>query len=503
MTKHVSLLYILIATVVGICTAHFFAPPYSLVICGIMTLGFGLRALGEMSTRGNNVLYILVILFFLLGYFRLESTHVESEFHFQEAKYVELEGHITDEVDERTNIQLITFTPDRFSQKALLQYRGTNKLDYGDKIWVKGVVETPQDFNGFDYKHYLQVKGIRAIIKTSEVIPLKKGEGNSVLQEIYKLKHWFVNAVQKNIPDPENQVVLGMVIGARRNISKPIQTAFQESGTSHVLSVSGFNITLIVVLLGEVLAKALGRKNSFSLLVLLTLLFVVLTGASSSVIRAGIMGIMLLLSKVIQRPYGIITSIILSATIMVFINPLILFYDPGFQLSFIATIGLSTLMPLLENHVEFGKDLIALRSYTLSSLAAIIATLPLTFYFFGTGNMLSLIANILILPAVPGIMALGSLAVLPMIGAGFGFVASLLVDYITTVLQFITSLPWARISYSPSLWFVIIWYLILAAATLYLNQRTRLRNQTGDGVAPVGGPPSSAQALRALDGGDR
>lgn len=407
------------------------------------------------------------ILAFCFGYIPSTTTQFSNKYQ----NFVSIDGIIAEDVDARKSLQLITLKPDNYSEYILLQYRGYAKFEYGDRVWVKGKLEKPQPFNGFDYPHYLQTKNVSGLIKNPKVIVLKKHQGNRVIHYIYSLKHYVTETIEERISFPENQVVMGMLIGADKNIPEEIMESFRQSGVSHVLSVSGYNIGIITLLMGEWLAKLIGRRRSFIFLAFLVCIFTLITGAGASVVRASIMGLALCLARVSGRPYSQSSIILFTGGVMVLLNPLILFYDPGFQLSFLATLGIIYLSPFIGKVFKNQNSSFAL--LITSTLSATIATLPLTLYYFGTFSFLSLFANLVILPLVPLIMLAGFLSLIPFLGYGFGFIASLVLQVVIPILNTISGVEIAKVQFSINIPYLICSYLLMFFAYIFIVFRKK------------------------------
>jgi competence protein ComEC len=221
---------------------------------------------------------------------------------------------------------------------------------------------------------------------------------------------------------------------------------YNRSGTSHIVAVSGYNIAIIVGAL-SILAWVLGRRLSFWVSLLFICSFVIVAGASPSVIRAGVMGMLLLLGFKIGRLYSVIPALMFAGVLMLWINPKILLADIGFQLSFCATLGIILFMPLWEELAKNWPKLAGLKSIFFVSVSAIFATLPITLPTFSQLSLVALPANLLVLPAVPLAMLFGFLTVLPITAPGFAFLANGFLTYILLVVETLGQLPMAVLNF--------------------------------------------------------
>jgi competence protein ComEC len=141
---------------------------------------------------------------------------------------------------------------------------------------------------------------------------------------------------------------------------------------------------------------------------------------------------------------------------MLVINPKILFWDVGFQLSFLATVGIVYFVPLLEEAMEKWPNPWELRSIVTVTLAACLVTLPLILFQFGRLSVIAPLANILILPFVPVTMLLGFLTVLPFVGPGFAFVANIFLVYILRAVAVLASVPYSSLGFRISNWVFLV-----------------------------------------------
>ncbi|HYV33243.1 MAG TPA: ComEC/Rec2 family competence protein, partial [Candidatus Limnocylindria bacterium] len=262
---------------------------------------------------------------------------------------------------------------------------------------------------------------------------------------------------------------MGILIGARKTLPQSVIDNFNTTGVSHVIAISGFNISIIIKSL-EYLAKLFGRRFSFWLSLIIIFSFVILSGASASVIRAAVMGSLLLIAFNIGRQYSITPALFFSAAVMLLINPKILFWDIGFQLSFAATLGIVYFSPLLDQITQNWPNPVQLKSILLTTMAAIVSTLPLILFYFGRLSLVAPLVNILILPFVPLTMLLGFLTVLPFVGAGFAFLANFLLLYMLHVTEFFAGLKYSSLEVKISSWMFLVLALVVFGLYFGLKQ---------------------------------
>jgi competence protein ComEC len=236
------------------------------------------------------------------------------------------------------------------------------------------------------------------------------------------------------------------------------------TGISHIIAVSGFNITIIILAITS-LAQIIGRKNSVWLAAFAIVAFVIICGASASVVRAAIMGSLLLISLSLGRQYSVAPALFFAALVMLAVNPKILFWDVGFQLSFAATLGIIYFMPVLGKLAQNLPEDFGLKTLILTTLSAILATMPLIILNFGIISLSAPIVNMLVVPAVPWSMLFGFLTALPFVGSGSALVANWILLYILKVVSVFAGLPYSSLNAQIGPW--IFWLLVLAVLGLY------------------------------------
>lgn len=220
----------------------------------------------------------------------------------------------------------------------------------------------------------------------------------------------FSQQINKLLPEPQASLLNGILWGERAKMPKDFYEALQRTGTLHVIALSGMNITILVNLIGKI-TLFLGRKKSIFLSLGLVTAFIWFVGASPSVVRAGIMGGLSLLSVYFGRRDLSLLSLVLAGGIMLIANPGWL-TDIGFQLSFLATLGIIVLTPLAQKRGKQGwvREFIYEGKEDLrTTLAAQIFTLPIILYNFKQLSLVAPLTNVLVLWVIPPLTAWGFL----------------------------------------------------------------------------------------------
>ena len=264
------------------------------------------------------------------------------------------------------------------------------------------------------------------------------------------VRDWFLDSVSRTVPYPVGALVNGVLLGSTAHMPKSMIEDFRRAGLSHVTAVSGYNISIIAVMLMGILSERVGRRRAFWLVLAILWFFMVITGLQASVIRATIMGVLALFAQRLGRMPTPLHALTIAAAVMVAINPLILRFDVGFQLSVLATLGILVFVPKFERAFPRLRALGVFGETAITTLSAQIFVLPLILYYFKTFSVVFLPANILILPLIPLFMLLGFLAGvlgwIPLAGSAAGLVAWSLGKLILFIVHLFASLPWATIS---------------------------------------------------------
>jgi competence protein ComEC len=353
---------------------------------------------------------------------------------------------------------------------------------YGDRLVLRGVLETPPADEAFSYRDYLARRGVYSLMPDASAALLESGQGQPFLAAVYALQSRALESVYSLYPDPEASLLAGILLGVETGIPRPVQEAFQATGASHVIAISGFNITILAGLFMAAFGRILGPRPGALAAALGIGAYTLLVGADAAVVRAAIMGGLALLARQVGRRQAALNSLAFTAALMALAHPLIL-WDVGFQLSFAATLGLVLYAdPLAQAFIGLAARRLPEEQarrlagpageYLLFTLAAQATTLPVTAYHFGRLSWTALLVNPLILPAQPAVMVLGGLAVLlELVWLPLGRLAAALawpfVAYTIRVVEACAALPGGVLFLGPvELPLAAGFYALLLGATL-------------------------------------
>jgi competence protein ComEC len=415
-----------------------------------------------------------------------------------QAKPVIVEGVVTCEPDVRdtyTNLRvesdklIITDQPTRTVKGlALVQAPPFTDFRYGDRVRAEGKLQTPAGTGDFDYREYLARQGVYSIMSRPRVTArsVARDQGFAPLAWLYAFKARAKNVIAQILPEPQASLLTGILLGDDSGIPKSVQDAFRATGTSHIIAISGYNVTILIGLMNLGALRLLGRRRAFFVLVIGLLIYMLLVGASASVMRAVIMGIVFLLANRVGRQGLALNTLFLTAMLMTLYNPMWL-WDVGFQLSFVATLGLILYATPLQQTVEtwlagvlparrVKPVMDVLSDALLVTLAAQITTIPLLAYSFKQFSFVSLLTNALVLPAQSGVMIAGGLALLAglvwiPLGQVIGWVAWLFLAWTTGMVELTARIPGASLPLGnvSAVW-IAGYYALLGLATWWLSR---------------------------------
>ena len=378
----------------------------------------------------------LLMLALLGGIVRYQSTiPVVNENYvrfYNDKTAVELKGIVSQSPDVRdksthlflSNIELKTAGGWKKLQGTVLIFVPRFPVyNYGDELLVKGKLQTPQALDDFDYPGYLANQGIYSTMLSPQTALIGTGKGFRPLAWVYALRNRLSQAMAATIPEPQASLAQGMILGIRGNITPELQNAFIDSGTMHILVISGSQFNIVAGILVATGIWLFGKRRYFYIWLALAAIWIyaLLTGMSPPVIRSAIMVSIFLCADLLGRQRSAITAIGFAAAVMAAITPQIL-GDASFQLTFMSTLGMVVIAPRLQgwgkniiaNKLGEGGFIVATANWIADSLfvtlGVTIAIWPLLVSYFGIFSVVSPLATLLVLPALPYLLFSGTLA---------------------------------------------------------------------------------------------
>jgi competence protein ComEC len=462
----------------------------------VWTIAFGILPLALLpflrTYYKRIILAAFVLLLFLGGtvysFQTINSIPQDNVSHYNEAGCITVEGVISNQPstgDKTSTFQLkaqnLKTDTDEYQVSGTILVKTSRypEYHYGDLIRVTGTLETPQKYDDFDYKTYLAVHEIYSVLNYPRVEIIETGHSPAALTFLYNARNSIAQSIDRALPEPQSALAKGIFLGDTGDIPQSLREAFANTGTSHILAISGLHLTIIIGLMVMVGSLIFGRQYNIHiwLALLVVWVYALFTGLEMPIIRSAIMGSVFLLAEFLGRQRNALPALTLAAAVMLAVQPGII-ADVSFQLSYLSMCGLILVYPqfqklsiLKEPEEEDNSIIRHISRIILTGLFVIISALigiaPLISYYFGVIPVLSIPATIFILPVLPLIIATTALVgavglLLPFLAVITGWLDWLFVSYLLLIVRIFDALPLASIrSRIDQPWQVWCYYIVL------------------------------------------
>ena len=491
-------------------------PPWLLPLFGFFALLFLLLSMVERTLR----VFMVTVLFvgLSLGVLRFTSWDaIPNDPILQSAigSRVTLEGVVTDEPDVRETKTHLAVSVSLLRAASTTQPVSGNiivfadrypEYRYGDQLVLEGALRVPEPFakedgTMFDYPAYLKGKGIRYQMSYASITQTGKDEGHPVIAALLAIKHTFSGAIDRALPSPESALLSGLLLGGKQSLGAEWIERFQTAGIIHIVVLSGYNMSIVAEWL-VVAFRFLGFFGSLSVGALGIVLFALMTGAGATVVRAAILALLVLLAKATGKTSEMGRALLFAGATMVAVNPSLLSFDPSFQLSFLASLGLVFVAPILDTRIGLWKGSRLWREVLISTLATQVTVLPLLLFQTGMLSLVALPANLLVLPLIPLSMLLGFLAgvgalLFPFLASLFGAPVFLPLAFIFVVAEYAAQIPYAAVPFSLSAFWTFLCYGVLL--WWVIRERSRMTSAVPQTVPSLALPPLGSPEPGACD----
>lgn len=457
--------------VVGVAASLWVRTP---VFLGIVLLPI---LVGAICLRNLYALFVIGFVAVLLGisYGSLHLLGREKYTAFVE-KDVILRGRIKEDVSRGSSggvsVQLDTVQIDGVALpgSVLAAGRTVHQALRGDTLEIRGKLR--EGFGSF--------AASITIVTITAIERQPKGDMGRVVRD------WFADKVRRVIPEPQASLGVGFLTGQKSALPTDLADSLKIAGLTHIVVASGYNLTILVRLARKLLLK-LSKYLSVVSSGLMVMAFMMVTGLSPSMTRAGLVSSMSLLSWYYGHAFHPFVLLPLAAAITVALQPSYVWGDLGWQLSFAAFAGVMIVAPLLQTYFFGNKEPGVLRQILGETVAAHIVTVPILALSFGTMSNVAIIANLLVVPLVPLAMLLTFLCGVGVIAA-VPFIQFLvtpttwLLGYMTQVAAFVAELPWAQsqLNVVPMLW--VIYGIGVATVCYWMWRKTKYSFRKGEAL---------------------
>ena len=487
------------ATILGFCVGVFAqsVAPLGVVFAGWLLALAGLflvtHALAHIEWRVALVT-ACALTACAVGVFRMHSVIPASDPMLDAAlgTRVVLEGVVVAEPDTRENSVRFTVRADLIASTTLasnLSVVASAPLhtpgEYGDRVRVTGELRAPETFETaggryFDYPGFLAKDRVLYQMSFAQVDVVGSREGYSFRAGSIWLKQQFLEGLALAVPEPYAGLAGGITVGDKRGLGEALSETFRVVGLTHIVVLSGYNIMVVVDALLRALVFA-PQAVRLGIGATVALFFAAITGFASASTRAALMATIAIFGKATGRTYLATRALAFVAFGMVFWNPYVLLYDPGFQLSVVATLGLILIAPMLEPHLSWTSPRFGFREIVAGTVGTQIAVLPLLLYQTGILSIVALPANLLVLALLPLTMLFSAFAALAGLFTGvlaplFGFPALVFLSYITTSARLLAAIPFATTEIPPFSGFVLFICYAALCVWIWVGQKEAVKS---------------------------
>lgn len=487
----------IIAIVLGIILAQYLSIPNLYILIGIVIL-----LIFSFSTKTYWLLYCVLIFTSALNYngFTAQQNQINN-FPLYDIP-VKIQTQINEtplSESNRYSAELLKINNSPVSGKIWLYLKSTSSdtspekqnitLSYGDIVDLKSKI-TPFDFprnpNLVDYNRYYHKQGYlgSVFISLQDIDTIISKPGNLLMRRlVLPLRQYFFKTIDKYLDADEKDLLIGMLLGEKRGMSKQLRATFSDAGVAHILAVSGLHIGILIGLLLLFLPIIrIRRWPALIIIVVVTIIYLALIGFKTSAVRAGLMIIFACLGLFLERRYEPINGAFLAGIIILIIAPQAL-TDISFQLSFSAAIAIIIITPRLYNAIRDKKLPRFIKHYLLLpcfvSLSASVGTAPIILYHFYQFPLLVVFANLIIIPLVALALPLGFLVLLfnlflPAVAGIYANTLWLTLKLIIFVSDKFADLHWQTIEPArPPLILIVLFYLAVLLMLFWQNLKFR------------------------------
>lgn len=484
---------------------------------GLGAVAFALWFVVRRDHAGERMT-VACAMFFMLGGLRLieaqpeqNATHVVQ---YHNGDFVSIEGVIGEEPDVRETVvnlrveveEILWLGKYRQAEGSVLVQAPTDMtFAYGDRILATGMLRPPPELDDFSYRDYLARRRIFSQMRPDRIQITGHNQGQAWQTFLLETKSQAQHFIQDALPEPQGSLLAGILLGDDSGLARSVQEAFNATGTSHVIAISGFNMTLIAGVVAAFLSGLLKNKNMvFIITTIVLVVYTIFVGASPAVIRATVMSLLLIGAPLVRRKTYVPASLAFAALIMSLLDPYVL-WDIGFQLSFAAVLGMSLLTTPFNRRFQrwmtgafgesSGKRIAGILAEPLVvTFVAQLSTLPIILFYFGRLSIVSPLVNLLIIPAQPLVLILGALATLlsfiyAPLGSLFYQAGWLFLTWTVEIVRYFGSLPLADTQFSISgsvlvsfAMMAVIFALLNATRPLWFERLWKQRGKTAGKV---------------------
>lgn len=455
-----------------------------------------LRNLWRSPANKFLLINILFISFVFIHGFKMNAFRKninKNDLAFYNGQSLSFIARVCEEADTNYKSRRLTVCAyGKISGKILVTSNLYPEYNYGDFIKLTGELESPPLVDGFDYDTYLARYDIYSVMYYPKII-LTNGK-LSPAQDVYlglmKIKWRLKEVIDSNLPEPEAGLADALLLGYKRTLMREDLDIFSRVGLSHMIAISGSHITILsAMIINFLIVSGASRRRALRIIFIFLFLYPLITGLSASAVRSSIMGALAFMATYYERSSSLTRALIFSASLMLLFNPKILRDDIGFQLSFLALLGIIYIFPIGEGITSRILDRKKLKMKTRNIYKVILDTLnlsiisqmvilPIALINFKQLSLIAPLANVLVLWTFPPLLASLIIAILlslalPGLSVLWFSPSYFLLKYIFVLSDILAQVSWAAVNIYSFNWYLGLAYYVLLIGFLFLTKFAR------------------------------
>jgi len=413
-------------------------------------------------------LFLFLIISLIIRFF----THYQSQKHYVEGEELTFSARLLTIPEQKGRLQTFSLKPEGY-EELYISVPLYPEYEYGQVLTVSGVVKLSQ--------------GEKKVFPVMRYPKITVRQNDSLLYGLIRfVRDKVIRLYASSLPPTSASLLMGIVFGIKQGMSTEFKAAFKEVGVFHVVAASGMNVTLVAGFFMVIFGNVFKRQVALVLSIVAIMLYAFLAGLEPSILRASLMGSIVFLSGILGRQHIALWTLGVTGYLMLLMSPSLI-SDIGFQLSFLATLGILVIKPAISfSQSRAGKrnDNVATQDFK-TTLAAQLGTTPVLLSAFGQVSLLSLLVNMLVLWTIPPLMIIGSASAL--IGFVFEPLGKLIVFFALPLLLYFEWVALFFAKYNLSLkvrsfpwWATAGYYLLLFVVLLWWRKNLSSRAKRGD-----------------------
>ena len=410
---------------------------------------------------------LILIIFSMISNTIISYQNNQYENIYKDGQNIKIEGIVNSQKTEKQYYNLYQIKLINSNFNMYIQVSKSKELEYGDKVQIEGIYQKPEkqrNYGGYDESKYLKTLKVIGRIKVNNIKVEEKKQLNFIFQLANKTNLQVKENIEKSFDSEKAGILKGLLLGDKQDIDEDVKNDFQILNISHILAISGMHIGYIILAIQLLFKKLLGKKKTKIVTIIVLICYMFITGFSPSIVRASIMGCLVLISGFVNRKNDIWNSIAISLFIILIYNPFSIL-NIGLQLSYLGTIGIILFYPTLTQIQTEQKTAILgkIKEILAVTISAQIMILPIIILNFHMIGIYSLISNLFISLIIGPIIILAFLCIIPIFKI-LNYPLKFALDILILISK-LSNLPFSKIYIpTPSIFSIILYFMIVLLA---------------------------------------